>query len=188
MRDDHSDAQGLLHLTPLLAMARLVPGAEAGVALSPEGRPCSLPGLEDHPLLRPGSPVIRVASVGLAVGQVSRSFLWPTPDSHLEGAHARLTLLATADVSRLARGLLLLTPDVDCRTLTPRELQVLGLLVGGRSNQQIASRLAVTPRTVATHVEHVKRKLRASSRTLAAVLAEREGLYVPSVPTARRPR
>ncbi len=172
----------------LLAAARLVPEARAGVALVHGGSTCTLPGLQDHPLLRPGTPVIRVAGGGLAVGEIARSFLWPTSDSQVDGAHARLTLLATADVSRFVGGLLLLTPDADCRTLTPRELQVLGLLVGGRSNQQIASRLAVAPRTVATHVEHVMRKLRASSRTLAAVLAEREGLYVPSVPTAHRPR
>ena len=31
---------------------------------------------------------------------------------------------------------------------------MLGLLVDGRSNQQIASTLAVSPRTIAAHVEH----------------------------------
>lgn len=79
-------------------------------------------------------------------------------------------------------GAILVTPDVDCRGLTPRELQVLGLLVEGRSNQQIASTLAVAPRTIAAHVEHVLNKLDAPTRTLAAVRAEREGCYVPPPP------
>jgi hypothetical protein len=44
----------------------------------------------------------------------------------------------------------------------------------------------VAPRTVAAHVEHVLVKLEAPSRTLAAVRAEREGLYVPVVPRSSR--
>jgi DNA-binding NarL/FixJ family response regulator len=56
---------------------------------------------------------------------------------------------------------------------------VLGLLIEGCSNQQIARALVVAPRTVAAHLEHILAKLDAPSRTLAAVRAEREGLYVP---------
>nr|WP_281373230.1 LuxR C-terminal-related transcriptional regulator [Kineococcus aurantiacus] len=63
--------------------------------------------------------------------------------------------------------------------MTPRELEVLGLVVDGCSNPEIARTLTVTPRTVAAHVEHVLVKLGAPTRTLAAVRAEREGLYVP---------
>jgi DNA-binding NarL/FixJ family response regulator len=79
-------------------------------------------------------------------------------------------------------------PDADCRGLTRRELEVLGLVVGGCSNQQVASRLGVAARTVATHVEHILFKLEAPSRTLAGVIAEREGCYVPSPPDPRRRR
>jgi DNA-binding NarL/FixJ family response regulator len=57
-------------------------------------------------------------------------------------------------------------------------------LVDGRSNQQIAKALAVTPRTVAAHVEHLLHKLEAPTRTVAAVRAEREGCYVPPTPGA----
>jgi DNA-binding NarL/FixJ family response regulator len=94
----------------------------------------------------------------------------------------RITILAATEVPAFVLGMVLVTPDVDCRGLTPRELQVLGLLVDGRSNQQIARRLAVTPRTVAAHVEHLLYKMEAPTRTLAAVRAEREGCYVPSPP------
>jgi DNA-binding NarL/FixJ family response regulator len=78
-------------------------------------------------------------------------------------------------------GMVVLSPVTDLRGLTPRELEVLGLLVEGCSNQQIARALVVAPRTVAAHLEHVLAKLDAPSRTLAAVRAEREGLYVPQV-------
>jgi ATP/maltotriose-dependent transcriptional regulator MalT len=63
--------------------------------------------------------------------------------------------------------------------LTHRELEVLGLIIDGCSNQQIAGRLVVTVRTVATHVEHILGKLSSPSRTHAAVHAQRAGLYVP---------
>jgi DNA-binding NarL/FixJ family response regulator len=81
----------------------------------------------------------------------------------------------------------LLSPAGDLRGLTPRELEVLGLVVDGCSNQQIARALVVAPRTVAAHLEHILVKLHASSRTLAAVRAERQGLYVPPPVTDGRP-
>jgi DNA-binding NarL/FixJ family response regulator len=52
--------------------------------------------------------------------------------------------------------------------------------VDGCSNQQIARSLAIAARTVAAHVEHILHKLEVPTRTLAAVLAEREGCYVPA--------
>ena len=73
-----------------------------------------------------------------------------------------------------------ISPGGDLRGLTPRELEVLGLLVEGYANQEIAQALVVAPRTVAAHLEHILVKLGASSRTLAAVRAERAGLYVPA--------
>jgi predicted ATPase/DNA-binding CsgD family transcriptional regulator len=69
--------------------------------------------------------------------------------------------------------------------LTPRELDVLRLLVAGRSNPEIAAALFVSPRTVTTHVEHIFAKLGVSSRAEAAALAARRGHGGP--PTPRRP-
>ena len=73
-----------------------------------------------------------------------------------------------------------ISPGGDLRGLTPRELEVLGLLIKGYASQEIAQALVVAPRTVAAHLEHILVKLGASSRTLAAVRAERAGLYVPA--------
>lgn len=60
--------------------------------------------------------------------------------------------------------------------LTPREHDVLRLLVEGCSNQAIACTLHVTEHTVKTHVHHILAKLRVQSRTQAALAAVRLGL------------
>lgn len=65
-------------------------------------------------------------------------------------------------------------------TLSTRELEVLHHLCDGLSNTEIAATLWVTRRTVATHVEHILRKLRASNRVQAAVRAVALGLVAPS--------
>ncbi|MDZ7917453.1 MAG: LuxR C-terminal-related transcriptional regulator [Rhodococcus sp. (in: high G+C Gram-positive bacteria)] len=60
--------------------------------------------------------------------------------------------------------------------LTRRELDVLAILVTGASNAAIAQALSTSTRTVTTHVEHILAKLSVSTRTAAALVAEREGL------------
>ena len=169
----------------LLATARLVQGATAGALLYEDGTTYPLDGLQDHSLLAAVSPVVAIARKTLLAGHVYRSFMWPTRRVPRSTTHMRMTVLAATEAPDFVLGALLITPpDADGRGLTPRELEVLGLLVDGRSNQQIATRLAVAPRTVAAHIEHLRIKLNAPSRTLAAVLAEREGCYVPPLPGA----
>ncbi|HET6192315.1 MAG TPA: response regulator transcription factor [Trebonia sp.] len=63
--------------------------------------------------------------------------------------------------------------------LTPRELEVLGLLGEGCSNQEIGRRLTITERTARTHVSNLLGKLNLGSRTQAALLAHQEGLHPP---------
>ncbi|HYF75591.1 MAG TPA: LuxR C-terminal-related transcriptional regulator [Symbiobacteriaceae bacterium] len=53
--------------------------------------------------------------------------------------------------------------------LTPREADVLKLLVAGRTNRQIGEELYITEETVKTHVVRILRKLDVTSRTQAAV-------------------
>jgi LuxR family transcriptional regulator, maltose regulon positive regulatory protein len=62
--------------------------------------------------------------------------------------------------------------------LTPRELEVLGMLAAGRSNQVIAAELVVTLDTVKKHVSHVLGKLGAANRT-EAVARARELELIP---------
>ena len=60
--------------------------------------------------------------------------------------------------------------------LSDREVQVLRLLAGGRSNQQIAAELFISFNTVARHVAHILEKTGAANRTEAAAYAYREGI------------
>ena len=60
--------------------------------------------------------------------------------------------------------------------LTARELEVLRLLVAGRSNREIAGALFVSHRTAGTHVTNILAKLGVESRTEAAAYAVRRGL------------
>jgi DNA-binding NarL/FixJ family response regulator len=57
--------------------------------------------------------------------------------------------------------------------LTPRQLEVLEILVRGGSNAQIARELGLSPNTVRTHVQTILTKLQVRSRLEAAVFAVR---------------
>lgn len=65
------------------------------------------------------------------------------------------------------------TPQV---VLTTREAEVIRLVADGLTNQQIASRLGVAERTARTHVSNILTKLGLTSRTQAAMWAERNGI------------
>lgn len=60
--------------------------------------------------------------------------------------------------------------------LTRRELEVLGLIAAGLSDQAIADQIFISRRTVSRHVSSILAKLKLESRTAAAVRAVREGL------------
>jgi DNA-binding NarL/FixJ family response regulator len=60
--------------------------------------------------------------------------------------------------------------------LTHRELEVLQLLVGGRSNKQVAHALGISEHTIKDHVDAILGKLNAASRTAAVVRAIQTGL------------
>jgi LuxR family transcriptional regulator, maltose regulon positive regulatory protein len=60
--------------------------------------------------------------------------------------------------------------------LTSRELEVLGLIAAGKSNQRIAHDLVVALDTVKKHVTHVLGKLGAANRTEAVARARQLGL------------
>ena len=57
--------------------------------------------------------------------------------------------------------------------LTPRELQILGLLADGKRARGIAEELNVQPATVYTHVRNTVQKLGVDTQTQAVALALR---------------
>jgi DNA-binding CsgD family transcriptional regulator len=172
-------------INAIAGLAQLVAGARASVVVSRSGAVHSLPDMPTHPLLTTDSGVVSVAVENLKDRKTQTAFLCPcldheNPDHEKQVGYVRVTGLACpprAPYDLVA--LVLISPAGDLRGLTPRELEILGLVIDGCVNQSIAERLFITERTVAAHLEHIRAKLHAPTRTAAAVKALRHALYVP---------
>src|SRR5215468_2576210 len=68
------------------------------------------------------------------------------------------------------------TPSVSLDPLTDREREVMALVGMGRSNEEIAERLVVSPATAKTHVSRAMTKLGARDRAQLVVFAYESGL------------
>jgi DNA-binding NarL/FixJ family response regulator len=66
-------------------------------------------------------------------------------------------------------------------SLTPREREVLQLLAEGLEQSEIAERLVISSKTVASHIERILAKLGVRSRAQAVAAAFREGLVSNSL-------
>lgn len=125
---------------------------------------------------------------------------WVT-DALSKGVRAILPRSATADeivaaIIAAAAGLVVLHPDIvfdllplkestapalptsPMQALTPREIEVLGMLALGLGNKTIAKRLGISEHTVKFHISSIFTKLNASSRTEAVTLGARLGLIM----------
>lgn len=66
--------------------------------------------------------------------------------------------------------------NINSRQLTEREIDVLKLLMLGKSNTKIGDELGISPHTVKAHVCSILRKMSVNDRVQAAVKAVRENL------------
>ena len=71
----------------------------------------------------------------------------------------------------------------DLSRITEREREVLSLVAEGLSNEEIATRLYLSPLTTKTHVSHIMTKLNARDRAQLVVIAYESGLVVPGAGT-----
>jgi two-component system, NarL family, response regulator YdfI len=81
-------------------------------------------------------------------------------------------LLAASSATRLLPG------SSQQQALTPREIEVLGMMAEGLGNKEIAWRLGLSEHTVKFHVSAIFAKLNATSRTEAVILGIRQGLIL----------
>ena len=149
-----------------------------------------LPGISGYEVCRKlkhmfgdGLPIIFVSAVrtdsydrvaGLAVGG----------DDYLTKPFAPDELLIR--VGRLVRRSAPLPVAIASR-LTRREREVLLLMAEGLDQRAVAARLVLSPKTVATHIEHILDKLGVHSRAQAVVLAYRSELVDRSEPVSLVP-
>ncbi len=90
-------------------------------------------------------------------------------------AREALDLAESSGQRRVSR-MLAMVPRDRSERLTEREVDVLGLLAAGLSNQQIGTRLHISANTAANHVRSILIKTGTANRTQAAIYAAQHGL------------
>lgn len=87
----------------------------------------------------------------------------------IRGVHAGKTRIPAPIAQRLAE-------RMGGPSLTNRELEVLKLIVAGKSNKDIGNELSISEATVKTHINNLLSKLGVSDRTQAATTALQRGI------------
>lgn len=183
-------AQHLLHAGDLAeARARLAEHPDIRLVLLDLALPDS-DGLDTLRRLREpgGAPACLVVSaqddartVLAAIDAGAAGFIPKTTQSELM-LHALRTVLAggvylpTSVSARPAERAAATVDAAEQLGLSPRQVDVLRLLIEGHANKQIARALALSESTVKTHLEAIFKRLDVNSRTQAVVSAARLGL------------
>jgi DNA-binding CsgD family transcriptional regulator len=106
----------------------------------------------------------------------------PRSDAPPDGASGRISVDATIrDVADLLRcpAEPASRPIATSPSLSPREVQVLGAMAAGATQQAIADALCVSTETVRTHLQNAMAKLGAHSRREAVAIASDRGWLQP---------
>ena len=97
-------------------------------------------------------------------------------DARSSGLVADAFIMSARVAGNVRSGVVELADRTDFEPLTPREVDVLELLVEGMSNKAIAHRLGISDQTVKFHVASITGKLGAANRTEVVRRAIRRGL------------
>lgn len=173
-------AQAIDDLRPDVVLLELEPLDEPSAApraLAAGGHAPALVVLADLP---PGSGPVEALRSGIRA-LLPRQATGPEIVAAVQAAAAGLVVLHPEAVESL----LPLLPAPACglpapasEALTPREVEVLGMLAEGLGNKTIARRLGISEHTIKFHVGSILAKLNASSRTEAVTLGARQGLIM----------
>jgi NarL family two-component system response regulator LiaR len=128
----------------------------------PEVQVIALTSFQERDLVQ---DALRAGAISYLLKNVSGSDLVET----IRAAHAGRSTLAPEAVEALLQPAVL-EPSASYN-LTPRERDVLALLVKGLTNVEIAGRLSISRSTVKVHVSNILSKLGVSSRGEAATVA-----------------
>lgn len=60
--------------------------------------------------------------------------------------------------------------------LTPRELEILQLVIAGKTNKEIANEVFISQKTVEFHLEHIYSRIGIRTRLMIGIWAIRQGL------------
>ena len=176
---------------------RIVRARRAPVGRTGGGAECPGGGSESWHLAHKPTPVVRLASMwkqalcyGLLLAAGTLALQW-LDYRHMARAHSEEIYIALIAMGFLGLGIYigsrvlspLQRPPFDGNPqaraslgLSPKELAVLSEIAAGRSNKEIAARLAVSPNTVKTHVAQLYGKLGAKRRTDAVNRARELGI------------
>ncbi len=131
---------------------------------------------------------LRAGAAGYVLKEADRDELVSAVQQVLTGGSPLDSDLAASVLRRLAddlprgrgAGTSPAPPPTPVEPLTPRELEVLGLVAQGKTNREIARTLVISAGTAKNHVEHIIAKMGVSDRTQAAVWAYELGIITPS--------
>lgn len=99
-----------------------------------------------------------------------------TAEMELDAARWTFERLGAAHDLTKVESLIRETSNKNTHGLTPRELEVLGLLATGKTNKEMAAKLFISERTVDRHVSNILSKLNVPSRSAATAFAYEHNL------------
>jgi DNA-binding CsgD family transcriptional regulator len=170
-----TEMEAIAEVYPTTAARAAVAAARGAVALAEDRPTDALADLRDavNRWRELGAPY-EAAVVGVHIARACRAL--GDEDGVRMELHAAVStferLGARPDIARAHS----LVPDRGGSGLSPREVEVLRLVVDGRTNAEIAVELRLSERTVHRHVGNILTKLDVRSRTAAAIFAVQHGL------------